>query len=87
MDRPRDQDATSRRFRLQPGSYVDAVAVKIVTIDDQVAQVQAHAEDQRSIGRLVAVGLGHGLLKLDAGAHRIDSAGELDQGTVAGQLD
>ena len=41
----------------------------------------------RGVFGLVAVGLGHGLLELDGGAQRIDGAGELDQRTVAGQLD
>ena len=87
VDVTRDHDAASRSFRFQPRGDVHAIAVKIVTIDDQVAQVQAHAEHKRSVGRLVAVGLGHGLLKLDSGAQRINGAGKLDQGAVAGQLD
>ena len=65
MDCTRDHNAACRGFPFQPRRDVDAVSVKIVTIDDQVAQVQAHAENERSIGRLVAVGLGHGLLELD----------------------
>ena len=71
----------------KPRRHVHAIAIKVVTIDDQIAQMQAHAEHKRSIGRLVAVGLGHRLLELDSGAKRIDGARELDQGTVAGQLD
>ena len=80
-------DAACRSFPFQPRRYVHAVAIEIVTIDDQVAQVQAHTEHESSISRLVAVGLGHALLKLDSGAQRIDGAGELDQSPVAGQLD
>ena len=86
-DVARNQDAACRRFPFQPRRHVDAVAIEVVAVDDQVAQVQAHAEHESSIGRLVAVGLGHGLLKLDGGAQRINCAGELDQSTVAGQLD
>ena len=93
--RPATASWTLREIRMppagasafQPRGNVDAVAVEIVAIDDQVAQVQAHAEHKRSVCRLVAVGLGHGLLKLDGGAQRIDCAGELDQSPVAGQLD
>ena len=87
VDRARNHNAASRRFRFQAGGDVHAVSVKIITIDDQVAQVQAHTEHKRSICGLVAVGLGHGLLKLDSGAQRINCAGELEQGPVAGQLD
>ena len=87
VDRTRNHDAASRSFRLKAGGDVHAIAVKIVTIDDQVAQVQAHAEHKRSVCRLVAVGLGHGLLELDSGAQGINRAGKLDQCPVAGELD
>ena len=76
-----------RRFRLQPRRDVHAVAIEIVAIDDQVAEVQADPEHDGGVLGLVPVGLGHGLLELDGRAQRIDGAGELDQCTVAGQLD
>jgi hypothetical protein len=87
MDSTRDHNAASRSLRFEAGGDVHAIAVEIVTIHDQVAQVQAHAEHKRSVSRLVTVSLGYGLLKLDSGAQRINGAGELDQSTVAGQLD
>ena len=83
----RDHDATRRRFALQPRRHVDAIAVEVVAVDDQVAQVQADAEHNGSILGLILVGLGHGLLELDGGAQRINRAGELDQSPVASQLD
>ena len=49
--------------------------------------MQAHTEHESGICWLVAVGLGHGLLELDGGTQRINGAGELDQSTIAGQLD
>ena len=49
--------------------------------------MQAHTKHEGSVGRLVAVGFGHGLLELDSGAQRINGAGELDQRPVARQLD
>src|SRR5262245_52277402 len=87
MDRTRDHDAASRSFCLKASSDVHAISVKVVAIDDQVAQVQAHAEHERSIRRSIAVGLGHGLLELDSGAQRINGATKLDQSPVARQLD
>jgi hypothetical protein len=66
---------------------IHAISVKIVTIDNQIAQVQAYAEHKRSIGGLVAVGFNHVLLELDGRAQRINGAGELDQRAVARQLD
>ena len=45
------------------------------------------SEDERAVFGLVAVGLGHRLLKLDSGCQRIDGTGEFDKRPVAGQLD
>jgi hypothetical protein len=87
MDRTRDYNAACRSFRLQARRYVDAVAIKVVAVDDQVAQVQADPEHNAHVLGLVAIGLGHGLLEFYGGAERIDRTWELDQGTVAGQLD
>ena len=75
------------RFRLEARRHVHAVTVEVVAFDDQIAEVQADPEHNARVFRLVAVGLGHGLLEFDGGAKRIDSTWELDQGTVAGQLD
>jgi hypothetical protein len=66
------------RLLLKAGGDVHAISIKIVAVDDQVAQVQAHAEHKGSISRLVGVGLGHILLELDGGAQRVNCAGELD---------
>jgi hypothetical protein len=49
--------------------------------------MQAHAEHKCGARGLVSIGFGHGLLELDGGIQRIDSTGELDQSSVAGQLD
>src|SRR5437868_2885677 len=54
---------------------------------DAVAQMNADAEHQAFVFRLVAVGVGDGLLDLDGSAQRIDRARDLDQRSVAGQLD
>ena len=49
--------------------------------------MQPDAKYDPCVLRLIPIGLGHGLLELDGRVERIDSAGKLDQGTVAGQLD
>ena len=87
MDVARNQDAACRSFPFQSRRHVDAVAIEVCAVDDQVSQVQTHAEHESGIRRLVAVGLGHGLLKLDGRAQRVDGAGKLHQSTIAGQLD
>ena len=66
--RSRDHDAAWRRLGLQPRRHVHAIAIEILAIDDQVAQVQADAEDDGCVHGLVPVGLGHCLLELDGGA-------------------
>ena len=86
MDVARDHDAASRRFRLQPRRDVHAIAVEIVAIDDQVAEVQADAEHD-GVSRA-----GPGWPRPWPAGTRwrrqgIDGAGELDQRAVAGQLD
>jgi hypothetical protein len=64
-----------------------AIAVEIVAIHDQVAEVQADAKDDGGFRRLVPIGFSHCLLELDGRAKRIHGAAELDQSTVARQLD
>ena len=76
-----------RSFPFQPRRHVDAVAIEVITVDDQVAQVQAYSEHKSVICRLVAVGGCHGLLELNGCRQCVDGAAELDQGSVTGQLD
>ena len=49
--------------------------------------MQTDAEHDRSVLGLIPIGFGHGLLELDGRAERIDGAGKLGQGAVAGELD
>jgi hypothetical protein len=50
-------DAARRRFGLQAGGDVHAVTIEVIVIDNQVAEMNAHAEHQAFIFRLVAVGI------------------------------
>jgi hypothetical protein len=56
----------------RPGRHVNAIAIQIVAIDDQVAEVQTDPEHDGSIVWLVPVGLGHGLLELNGSGRRTD---------------
>ena len=60
---------------------------KIVTVDDEVAEMQTDAEDDAAVLGLVAVCLKHRLLELDGGPQGVNGAGELGEGTVAGEFD
>ena len=83
----RDHDATRRRFRFQPCRDVHAIAIEIIAIDDQVAEMQPDPKHDGGVFGLILIGVSHRLLELDGGAQRIHGAGKLDQRTVARQLD
>lgn len=87
MNGPRNDDAAGWRLSFQSRGDVDAVAVEIVSLHDQVAKVQAHAEHEPGFCGLVLARFGEGLLKFDGRTQGVDGAGELDQGTVPGELD
>ena len=79
-----DADSAGLGKRLQPRGHVDAVAVDVVALDDDVAEVDADAErDSRPRilrGRRIA-------LDEKRAVDRIDDAGEFDQRAVADQFD
>ena len=71
----------------EPRRDVDAVAVDVGALDDDVAEIDADAKlDAWSSGD-TSVAVEHRLLHLDRAAHRIDDAGEFHQHAVAGRLD
>ena len=71
---------------LQARREVDPVAVEVVALDDDVAEVDADPQlhpprlGQRGVARL------HRLLHLDRALHRVDDTGEFHQHAVAHQL-
>src|SRR5262249_32092797 len=71
----------------EPGCNVDAVAKDVAILDDDVADIDAHAKFDAALGRSCGVAGDHLLLHLDRAAHRIDDAGELGKEAVAGRLD
>ena len=86
-NRARNANLAGLRQRFQTSRDIDAVAVNITPVPDDVAEVDPHTElDAPRLGD-VSVSLGHRLLHLDRAAHRIDDAGELDQEPVAGGFD
>jgi hypothetical protein len=72
---------------LQSGGDVDAVAVDVVAVDDDITEVDADAESDPPVYRVLAVAPGHPALDGNGAFQRVDDAGELDQGAVADQLD
>ena len=63
----------------QPRGDIDAVAHQVaVGLLDDVAQMNADAELDASLGRQAGVAFDHAVLHLDCAAHGVDHAAELD---------
>ena len=84
---PRNHDATCGCRPLEPDRDIHAVAVKFVVVDNEVPEVQADAEHDGGIRRLIAIGVEHRLLDLDGRAQGLDRTGEFDHCSIAGKLD
>src|SRR5262249_2404187 len=80
-------DSAGLGQRLQTGCEVDAIAIKVAALDDDVTEIDADAQHDALVVRLADPGLGHPFLQLDGAANRIDRAGELDQHAVTHHLD
>ena len=80
-------DAARSRQPLEPRRHVDAVAVEVVAVDDDVAEIDADAELDVPVLGNAGVALEHAALDLDGAARRVDDAAELDQEAVAHHLE
>ena len=87
MNRVGDKHATCIGQGFDPSGDVDAVAIKVVALDDHIAEIDADAQFDAVARRDIRVPLGHRLLHRDRAAHRIYDAGKFHQQTVAGGLD
>jgi hypothetical protein len=83
---PGDQDAARLGDAFEPRRYVDAVAIEITALDNHVTQIDTDAQHDAPLLGLIAVRGGHALLEIDRALHGVDSAGELHQHAVAGNL-
>src|ERR671934_43463 len=82
-----DADPTWLRQSLQTRSDIDAVAVNILVVDDDVTDVETDAKLDTPFRRDLDVALGDLPLDVDRAAYRIDDAGKLDQDAIARGLD
>jgi hypothetical protein len=74
------------RDRFEAGGDIDAVAVEIIALDDDVADIDADAEPQRPrVGLCVA--RGDGTLALDGAQRRRNRAGEFGDDGIAGRAE
>ena len=84
---PADADPARLGQAFQPRRDIDAVAIDVVALDDDVAEIDADAELDARCPPARRVALGHLALHVDRAAHRVDDAGELDQQAVASGFD
>jgi hypothetical protein len=82
-----DADVAGFRQRLEPRCDVHAVAVNVIPVDDDVADVDANTKFDPLLRRHARIALGHATLDINGATHRINDAGELEQKSVAGGLD
>ncbi len=68
---------------LYAGRDIDAVPIKIAAVDHDIAEIDADAQHDAPIRRVIFVRGGHGLLQLDRAFDRADGAAELDKHPVA----
>ena len=87
IDRTGDQHPAGIGQGFDPHGDVDPIAIKVVGLDDDVAEVDADAQFDAAFRPDASVPLGHRLLHRDRAAHRIDDARKFDQHAVAGALD
>jgi hypothetical protein len=72
--------------RLETCRDVDAVAIDVVVIADDVADVEADAEQDSPVRGHLRVALHHSALNVDRAAYCVDNADEFNQHAVASRL-
>ena len=87
LDDRRDADPARLGERFQPRRDIDAVAVDVAVLDDDVARIDADAELDALVLRGRGVARRHALLHRDRAGDGFDDARELDEDAVAGGLD
>ncbi len=87
VDGPGDADPARFGQALEAGRHVHAVAVDVLALDDDLAEIDADAEVDLAVVRDTGVARGHRLLNLDGRLDGLGDAVELGQESVAGGLD
>ena len=87
VDRAGDGEPAGLGQRLEPRRDVDAVAVDVAALDDDVAEIEADAEVEPAVARDLGIACRHGALNLRGAGHGGDRARELGENAVAGGLD
>ena len=72
--------------RFETGGDIDAVAEDVAILNDDVADIDAHAKFDAPLRPCRGVAGYHLALHFDGAAHRVDDAGKLDKKAIAGSL-
>src|SRR5262249_1828595 len=80
-------DAPWLRQSFEACRDVDAIAVDVLVVDDDVAHVQPDAELDAPLRRHLGVALGHFPLDIDGTPAGVDDAGKLAEDAIARRLD
>lgn len=84
---PRNGNASRLCQLLEPCRNVDAIAVAVFVLDDDVTEIDANAHVNLLARRHTTIPFGHNALKADRALHRIDDAAEFGQQAIAHQLE
>src|SRR5205823_9976882 len=78
-------DANSARLSqcLQPRRDIDAVAMDVTILDDDIAQINADTKFDAPLGRDRRIAFGHAFLHRDRAGDRLNNARELYEDAVA----
>ena len=77
--RARNDDPTWRCLRLQSRRHIDIVAIDVIALDDDIAEVKADPKYDGLFLGLVAICLDHRLLELYRRSQRVHGATELNE--------
>ncbi len=80
-------DATRLSQPFHASRNVDPVPVDVVALDDDVADVDAHAVDNSLVFWDISVAQGHGSLHIDSEGNGVHDAAKLHQGAIAHEFD
>jgi len=86
-NRTRDAHAAGLRQSLQPRGDVDAVAIDVVAIRDDIAKIDPDPEDDPLVFAERCVAVEHRPLDLDCAPHGVHDTRKFDQHAIAGGLD
>ncbi|HUL90270.1 MAG TPA: hypothetical protein VLU23_19070 [Pseudolabrys sp.] len=83
----RNHNAAGLSQCFQPRRHIDAITKNVVTVDNDITDIDADAELDAFLGRDIGVAFDHAALDVDDAAHRVDDTSMLDEHAVAGGLD